>query len=192
MTRFGWLVFLVVLVGISGSIGGWYLIVRNHPPVAAPQAVATTTPQEDLSSSSIYTNGVYGFSIVYPAKDAIAETFAPWRAGAVASGTPLVAFTGSDGSIRVGASKAVKEIQACAKPGPAETALAAVRLGTTTFKAFMHDAVGTDNQERITSYRAIHEKSCVAIESFQPLINGSVATSTGIADIIQSFSFARP
>lgn len=192
MTRFGWIVLLITLLVIGGIIGGWYLIMRYHPPVPMQQSEATTTPQQDLSSSSIYTNGVYGFSAIYPAKDAVAETFSPWREDAVATGTPLVMFTDADGTVRIGASTNAKEVKACTKVGPAETALADLQLGSTTFKAFTRDDMGTDNQRRITSYRAIHEKACIAIETFLPLQNGAVASSTSIEGIVQGFSFARP
>lgn len=193
MTRFGWLVFVIVLLVIAGIIGGWYLVMKYHPPVPAPVAVmATTTAEKDLSSSSIYTNGTYGFSVVYPAKDTVTETFTPWRSGAVATGTPLVAFADSDGTVRISASTNSKEVKACMKPGPAETALADLSLGSTTFNAFTHDDVGTDNEQRIMSYRAIHEKACISIETIRPITNGTLATSTSIDGIIQSFSFARP
>jgi hypothetical protein len=193
MTRFGWLALSIALLVIASIIGGWYLIMRYHAPVAEVQNVATTTtPEQDLSSSSIYTNGVYGFSVIYPAKDTLAETFSLWRAGAVATGTPLVSLADADGIIRIGASTNAKEVAACTKIGPAETALPDLRLGSTTFKAFTRDNMGTDNQQRITSYRATHEHACIAIEEFQPLVNGSVASSTNLAGMIQSFSFARP
>ncbi|MDB5265820.1 MAG: hypothetical protein JWM39_533 [Parcubacteria group bacterium] len=193
MTRFGWLVFIIVLLVIAGIIGGWYLIMRYHPPVAAvPSSTVSTSTQPDLSSSSIYTNGVYGFSLVYPAADTVAQTFAPWREGAIATGTPLVALVDIDGSVRVGASTSTKEVKACTKVGPAESTLADMNLGSTTFKAFTRDDMGTDNQQRITSYRSVHDGACVAIESFQTLQGGAVASSTSITNIVHSFSFARP
>ncbi|MDB5237447.1 MAG: hypothetical protein JWL88_549 [Parcubacteria group bacterium] len=192
MTRFGWLVLIIVLLVISGIISGWYLIMRYHAPIAVQGTAATSTPEMDLSQSSIYTNGVYGFSLIYPAKDAVADTFSPWRSGATATGTPIVVITDPDGTLRIGASTSAKEVKACAKADPAETSLADLQLGSTTFKAFVRDNMGTDNQQRITSYRAIHEKSCVAIETLQAIQNGSVATSTRLAGMIQGFSFARP
>lgn len=193
MTRFGWLVLLAVLLVLGGIIGGWYLLMKYRPPQAAPQEAATTTPETDLSASSIYTNGIYGFSFIYPEKDAIADTFAPWRAGAVATGTALVQVIDADGTIRIGASQNAKETKACVKSGSAENAIPDLRLGSTTFKGFTHDSIGTDNQQRITSYRAIHEKACVAIEVSQPIAaDSSVASSTRLSGIIQSFSFARP
>ena len=193
MTRFGWLVLITVLLVLTVIIGGWYLIMRYHPPAALVQSMATTTPQEqDLSGSSIYANGVYGFSLIYPAKDAVAETFASWRSGAVATGTPLVSVTDADGVLRIGASANAKELKACVKAGPAESVLADMKLGSTTFKAFTRDDVGTDRQQRITSYRAIHENACVAIETFQPLQGDTVATSSSLSGTLASFSFARP
>lgn len=192
MTRLGWLVFILMLFIIAGIIGGWYLVMRYHPPVTAIAPIATSTPQEDLSSSSIYTNGTYGFSLVYPADDTVSNTFSEWRDGAIATGTPLVAIADADGMVRVAASSNAKEVKACTKVEPAETALATLQLGSTTFSAFTRDDMGTDNQQRITSYRVIHDKSCIAIESFQPLVNGTVASSTRLANIVRSFSFARP
>jgi hypothetical protein len=192
MTRFGWIVLGVVLVVIAGAIGGWFLISAQLTKPAAPVSEATTTPQADLSSSSIYTNGTVGFSIVYPGADVVRETFSPWRANAVATGTPVVSITDSSGVVRVGVSHDAKELKACVKASASETIQADMRLGSTTFKAFVHDQLGTDNENRITSYRAIHENSCVALETMQPLTGGKVATSTALSDIASSFSFARP
>lgn len=191
MTRFGWMVVGIVLVVIACIIGGWYLV-STYYVQPAPALQATTTPQTDLSSSSIYTNGGYGFSLIYPAADAIAETFAPWRTGATATGTPIVSVTDAEGMLRIGASESAKEINACTKTAPAEETLADMRLGSTTFKAFMHDEVGTDNELRVTSYRVIHENACIAIESFQPLQNGQAVQSPRLSQMLQSFMFARP
>lgn len=191
MTRFGWLVAGIAVLGIIAVVAGWYFV-STYRTLPTPAPEATSTPQADLSSSSIYTNGSYGFSLVYPASDPIVETFAPWRSGAVATGTPLIMVTDQDGTVRIGASADAKELKACIKAGPAETALADMRLGSTTFQAFTRDEVGTENQARVTSYRAVHEDSCIAIESFQPLEGDTVAPSERLSQMIQSFTFARP
>jgi len=193
MTRFGWLVVLIVLLMLAGIIGGWYLIMRYHPPQAITTPVATSTPAEQkLLTSSIYTNGVYGFSVIYPESDTTSADFTPWRTGAIATGTPIVQFTDTDGLFRIGASNNAKEVKACTKAGPAETTLPNLQLGSTTFKGFTHDAVGTDRPQRITSYRTIHEKACVALETILPIAaDGSVASSTAINGMLQGFSFAR-
>ncbi|KND50829.1 MAG: hypothetical protein AB202_00285 [Parcubacteria bacterium C7867-007] len=191
MTRFGWMVLGLVLLGIALIAAGWYLV-RNYATQQSPAPIATSTPQTDLTESSIYTNGTYGFSIIYPASDSISESFTPWRAGAVASGTPLVSITDIEGVVRVGASSDPKAIDSCIKTGQAEKVLADMALGSSTFKVFTRDEVGTENERRITSYRTIHEKACVAIELFQPLMEGVPATSTRLNDMLLSFSFARP
>lgn len=191
MTRFGWLVVVIVVLGIAALIGGWYFV-STYRTLPEPATEATSTPQTDLSSSSIYTNGEYGFSLVYPASDPIAETFDSWRTGATATGTPILMVTDQDGSLRIGASADPKELKACTKAGPAETVLADMRLGSTTFQAFTRDEVGTDNETRITSYRVVHEDACVALESFQPLQGDTVASSERLGQMIQSFTFARP
>lgn len=190
MTRFGWLVLGIVFLVIASAIGGWFLIsTKFSVPTPAPLATSTTP---DLSGSSIYTNGEFGFAVVYPATDTITETFSPWRVNAIATGTPLLAVTESGGIVRIGASANAKELKTCITVGSSEKTLPDMRLGSTTFKVFVHDQLGTENQTRITSYRTMHEGSCMAIELFQPMANGTVATSTSLMAIITSFSFARP
>ncbi|KND49518.1 MAG: hypothetical protein AB203_00355 [Parcubacteria bacterium C7867-008] len=190
MTRFGWLVLGLILLFIAGIGAGWYLVSR-YDAAEKPTPMATSTPGTDLSSSSIYTNGTYGFSIVYPAADQLTEMFTPWRSGAMASGTPLVAIADPEGMIRIGANADAKAIDACTKPGQAEKVQATMALGSTTFSTFTHDEVGTDNERRVTSYRAVHEKACVAIEIFQPITDGLPTPSTALMEIVNSFSFAR-
>lgn len=191
MTRFGWMVLVSVLLVIAGAIGVWFVISTQFvKPVPSPEA--TSTPQTDLSDRSIYTNGEYGFSVIYPGSDAVAETFTPWRSGTTATGTPLLSITDPEGSIRIGASSDAKEVKACEKAGPAEKLGTDMHVGSTTLKAFTHDQLGTEKEIRITSYRAVHENACIALETFQPLTNGIVATSTRISEIVSSFSFARP
>lgn len=191
MTRFGWMVLLGIVLVIAASIGVWY-VVSTQFVKPAPSPEATSTPQADLSDRSIYTNGEYGFSVVYSGSDTVAETFSPWRASGTATGTPLLSITDPDGSVRIGASKDAKEVKVCEKAGPAEQAGTDLIVGSTTLKAFVHDQLGTENETRITSYRTVHEGACVALETFQPLTDGAVAGGARISEIVSSFSFARP
>jgi hypothetical protein len=190
MTRFGWLVLGVVIIVLLIT-AGVVVFIRSQPVVPSPIALATTTPP-DISTQSIYTNGEAGFSIMYPSADVVSDSFSPWRAGAVATGTPLLVVTDPQGIIRIGESKDAKELKACGKMSPSETTGADIRIGSTTFKAFVHDDLGTDNQRRVTSYRTTHGGQCVAMESIQPLVNGTADMSTSLTSIISSFSFARP
>ena len=187
MTRFGWVVTLIMLLVVAGIIGGWYAL-SMRTPIAVP-TVATSTPPIDLSARSIYTNGEYGFSIIYPANDPIAETFTPWRLGGTATGTPILSIIDTEGTVRIGASTASKEVTACIKAGPAEEVMPDMQLASTTFKVFTRDLVGTDDPMRVVSYRAVHEGACVALEVTRPV---GASASLRLAEIVQSFSFARP
>ena len=165
-----------------------------------PVAVQPARPS-NLTGLSIYTNGEYGFSVFYPGKDLLTEGLSDaaalpdgWRLGASATGTPILSIIDSnDGAplalVRVGISSNKQEVKNCLKAGPGEEKAADAHLGGTLFKTFSFDRTGTDNELLVQSYRAVHDGSCVAIESFH---SPQVASSTDLDGIVQSFSFARP
>lgn len=181
------LALVVLLVAIAGGVV-WYLMstskaVLNTPPV--PVAGTDVAPGQ-----AIYTNGRYGFSVVYPETAVVDYAFSPqyhlgstWRANALvnATGTPIVAFvtyqTESDNSypryfvaqVRIGASSDPKELAACEKrtADQGETALPDVSLNGTPFKAFAFENAGMMQYVRGVSYRALLNGSCIAIEKIQ-------------------------
>lgn len=196
MTRFGWTMVLGALLLIGAAFAAvWYSGHRPHAP-AASGTMASTTPL-DPSTLSIYTNGQYGFTFFYPAADAVTDAFsasssnAAWRTNALATGTPVAMVTDPAGQVRIGASAQAKEKKACTQRAPAEYPYLPVTLGSTTFAAFMFDRIGTDNEQRIISYRAIHDGSCIAIELIAPLAKGAT-TSPALTGILHSFHFVRP
>ena len=198
MTRFGWAVVLgiIALCVIAGGVFMW----RNVDKWAAPPpaAVATTTPVVDPSELAIYTSGEYGFSFFYPANATVTDAYSkaagqplPWRNQAVGTGTPIVRIKAGGGEIRVGASTDKDELDACRIASPAEDAQKDMTVGSTTWSTFTFDKLGTDDEERITSYRTLHDKRCYAVEIFQPLSETATSTGYTINDTITSFSFAQ-
>lgn len=168
---------------------------RAAPP---PAAEATSTPVMDPSELAIYTSGEYGFSFFYPANATVTDAYSktegkplPWRSQAVGTGTPIVRIMADIGEVRVGVSSDPDELENCMSASPAEDAQDSVIVGSTTWKTFLFQKLGTDDEERITSYRTLHNKKCYAVEIFKPL--SATATSSGytVNDTITSFSFAQ-
>jgi hypothetical protein len=182
MTRLGWLVFGTFILLLAGVTSFFFF---QPPP--APVPVVEETPTENLEGQSIYASGEYGFTVRYPAKAKIEETFSTfyhlgsyWRANALpqATGTPLLAVisyeTKSENSfpryfnalVRIGVSDDVAEIKNCEKvtPDQGETALADVVLNGTTWKAFSFQNAGMQQYVKGISYRVIHDGKCFALE----------------------------
>lgn len=186
-------------------LGGSALYLRAKPAPAATAIATTTTPAVDYAASSIYTSGLYGFSFVYPGTYNVSDTYTAirglsdgWRVNALASGTPIVEVMHTTdagvAAVRVGASNLPKAVTACKKVGPGETLGAPATMGSTTFAVFSYTYAGTDQQVAVTSYRAVHEGYCVALETLESLPDHGQATasSSDLAAIVSSFSFARP
>lgn len=199
MTRFGWIVVLGVLALLVVVLGGvMWLQVRTASDEGEASTLATSTPVTDPSNFSIYTNGEYGFSFLYPSGALLADAFSSttnagtaWRTNAVAQGTPIVRVDTGTLEVRIGLSTAPRELAGCLTAGAAEQAHGSITVGSTTWKEFIFEKLGTDNERNVTSYRTLHDKSCFALEIFEPI--GGEASSTGYAgkDAITSFNFAR-
>lgn len=194
MTRFGWLVlsgFVIAALGIALLIWGF---ARQSAPLSPAE---NQTPVVDYSTLNIHANGEYGFSIQYPAsaqvQDAIpADDERPWRANAVAPGTLIVRFMTAGGEVRVGASSDPKALEACKEPGPSEEAGEQVTFGEETWNLFSFDELGTDDERRVTSYRALHDGRCFAVEAFKPYaVAAEIAPTEDVEFIARSFTFAR-
>ncbi len=184
MTRFGSILFLVLLVLIGGGVAA-YLVLTSKHAAPAPTDTASTTPI--AVGDAIYTNGTFGFVIQYPESAPVDNDFTSyyhlpsyWRANALpnATGTPVVSFTvyntKSENSfpryfaaiIRVGVSTDKQEIAQCLKatPNQGETALPDVTLNGTVWKAFSFESAGMQQYVRGVSYRTMHEGRCIALE----------------------------
>lgn len=178
---------IVLLAAIAGGVV-WYLMSTSSAVIHTPPVSVTGT--DIAPGQAIYTNGRYGFSVVYPETAAVEYTFSPhyhlgstWRANALpnATGTPIVAFvtyqTTSETSypryfvaqVRIGASSDPKEVAACETrtADQGETALPDVSLHGTIFKAFAFESAGMMQYARGVSYRALLNGSCLAIEKIQ-------------------------
>ncbi|MDB5264679.1 MAG: hypothetical protein JWN64_250 [Parcubacteria group bacterium] len=181
-----WIVVVLVLAGLVW--GFWFLRTPQADREADIPSAAIPMPTEQ---SNIYTNGEYGFSLVYPQGAKVENTFTAfyhlpptWRANPVsidATGTPIAAVIGyqtaSEDSypryfvamVRIGASKDPGEVASCEKvtPDRGETALPDVTLNGTVFKAFSFQEAAMMQYSRGVSYRAVHEGACVAVEKIQ-------------------------
>lgn len=145
-----------------------------------------------------------------------------WRVNALpdVAGTPILALvtfaTESENSypryytaqVRIGASSDPREVERCTQPAPeqGETQLADVTLGDTTFSVFSFQSAGMMQYAKGESYRTVHQGLCYAIERIaagssyredppspedipEEVLEAEYAK---LADIIRSFSFARP
>lgn len=199
MTRLGWLVAgtLVLICACIAALFVWHQ--HATKPVAVLQTEATSTPAVDPSELAIYTSGVYGFSFFYPANGTVSDSFTatttsnlPWRQGATGAGTSIVRISTSAGEVRVGVSSAAAEVGACLKAGPAEKALGTRTVGSTTWNHFSFQKIGTDNEQSVDSYRAVHASQCFALETLMPLASGATSSpSFSLADAVESFTFAH-
>jgi hypothetical protein len=202
------------------GFASWRTRIAEESPV--PENQKTPELPGDVGSFSIYTNGTYGFALMYPNDAVLTEAFdGPWRTNALpgAGGTPILRVgtyhTESSTSyprfftteVRVSISDDPQEIAGCEKASAdyGETAEADVLLGESTFKAFRFGDAGMMRYQSGVSYRKIHEGVCFAIEKIR---SGSTyreeATASDIREetleaeyreldaIVSSFSFARP
>lgn len=185
MTRTTFILFLIAIIAIAGG-SVWYLVSTSR--AALDQPAPTGTPAEEVNEgSAIYTNGTYGFSLVYPSDAAVSYEFDPsyhlgtaWRANARAEspGTSIVSIVPysveSDPAypryfnamVRVGASIDPDDVAACEKAGKdtGEEALADVTINGHTWKAFSFQDAGMMQYASGVSYRTVHEGACIALE----------------------------
>ena len=187
MNRTTFAIFLILILGIAGSVV-WYLVDTRQASLERPgQEMPAPTLNE---GSAIYTNGVYGFTLLYPESADVEYEFSStyhlgttWRANALPEsvGAPIVAIipysVESDVSyprsfaamVRIGASEDPKELAACLAPteSQGETELPSVTIGGTPFKAFSFENAGMMQYVRGVSYRALLDGRCIAIEKIQ-------------------------
>jgi hypothetical protein len=188
---------LTLGVILMGCIA-WFGIHQSKPSGTSQTQTASSTtsgdqsqnsvPQKPLTGLSIYTNGTYGFSLVYPATTTASTTFsatyhlpATWQAGDLGQnpGTPLIQLLGyhtmSDNSfpryfeaeVRVGASTDHAALAACLNASSGETKMADTSINGVTWKTFSFQSVGMMQYVKGSSYRTIHEKSCFALEQLE-------------------------
>ncbi len=169
----------------------WYGLREHQPRPATATTTATSTDtanEPSLAGLSIYTNGQYGFSFVYPGTDKTETEFdmqyhlpATWRVNALAdgSGTPVIAVIGystkSDSSypryfeteVRVGVSADPKEVAACEKVSDGETARPDTIINKVAWKTFALQQAGMSQYMSGASYRKVHNNVCYALEQIQ-------------------------
>ena len=157
---------------------------------------SATSEAVDPATLSIYTNGEYGFSFFYPATAKAEDAFTgeppfPWRTHASATGTPIVIIRTGGGEARVGVSAQATARFGCLIPSPSEIEAEPLTVGETTWRVFTFDALGTDDERRVTSYRTLHGDTCFAVETFEPLVSSPLPPTESPSFIIRNFTFAR-
>ncbi len=202
MTRFGWMLALslLVLCILSGTFLAWHSLNASRAG-SAPAAEAETprsTPLVDPSALSIFTSGEYGFSFFYPAGAEVVDTFStttgtayPWRVQAVGTGTPVVRIKAPYGTLQVGVSTDPEAREACTEAAPAEEALGPFTAGDTEWQAFSFTKLGTDNEQKVTSYRTLRDGTCITFEVATPYPEAAPRPGYSVSDSISSFTFAN-
>lgn len=202
MTRFGWTLALslLILCILCGTFLAWHSLNASRAETA-PVATAETpraTPLVDPSALSIFTSGEYGFSFFYPAGAEVLDTFSTssdaahaWRVHAVGTGTPVVRIDAAGGMLQVGVSADAEALEACTEAAPAEEPLGPFTIGSIEWQAFSFTKLGTDNEQKVTSYRTLHGDTCIAFEVFTPYPETPLPAGYSISDSITSFTFAN-
>ncbi len=176
------------LILIVTLLAAWVLW-RGRTAELPEEPLAPQAPGE-LGTFSIYTNGEYGFSVMYPESAVLDEEFdtkyflpANWRYNALPTGEgePVLALVtyaieSQDSyprhfvtQVRIGASTDPAELVRCEQRATeqGEGELPDVTLNGTTYKAFSFQDAGMMQYVRGISYRTVHEGACVAIEKIQ-------------------------
>jgi hypothetical protein len=206
MTRFGWAVLLILVLGGVG-IGTAAYLYHNRTPTSSTSttSAATSSPQapRDLSGLSLYTSGEFGFSFAYPAQAQVEDAYTrastsqpvPWRVHAQGAGVPIVRVSVPGSEVRIGVSTSTPELASCARTALSESEEAPLVNASTTWRRFDSEKIGTDDEWRVQSYRTILDSRCYAVELFSPLsaaaspASNESATSS-LSEIITSFTFA--
>lgn len=167
-----------ILIGLVIWWGLSHQVVTEREDSSVPESLPDITAGE-----SVFMSGEHGFFVVYPGSAIVEETLhsayripALWRMGAIATGTPVVTLityqTSSDHSypryytaaVRIGVSSDPSEVAACERVGNGEEALADVKLGPDTFKAFSFSDAAMMQYLRGTSFRTLRDGKCYAVE----------------------------
>lgn len=179
--------YAVIGIGVLIVLGFvWYGLA--HKSVEESNSGDTKTTFVPVSEgSAIYTNGEFGFLLLYPENALVEEKSvssyhlpASWRDGASGetTGKSLVSIitytTTSDHSypryytsaVRIGVSSDSAEVSRCevADTSLGETALPDVLLGEATFKVFSFQNAGMMQYVKGESYRRVEHGTCYAIE----------------------------
>lgn len=180
-------IWIIAVLAIAGALILWFILTpAGSDTSTSGSSMPTTTPS--LAGSAIYTNGEYGFTLIYPETAKLEEYFSTeqrltsdWRVNAISTGTPILALIGygtvSERSyprhyyaiVRVGASTDPKELAACEKPTPNrnETELPDAVINGATWKAFSFGDAAMMQYVKGVSYRVLHEGTCLAVEQIQ-------------------------
>ncbi|MEK7511009.1 MAG: hypothetical protein AAB582_02140 [Patescibacteria group bacterium] len=209
-------IWIIAVLLISGIALAWLIAQTPAPAAPVVEPVATTTP--DLVGQSIYTNGEYGFAMVYPASAAVEDLPRAWRANAPleSKGTPIVTITTYTvpdeqvvtralTSVSIGASTDPVDMSTCERitPDRGETQRADETFGGATWKVFAYQEADMQLSVQGVSYRTLRDGTCYALETYRLLkgykeegINVDEVTRIDaeyakLDEIVKSFSFAR-
>ncbi|HWH07098.1 MAG TPA: hypothetical protein VNU47_01050 [Candidatus Paceibacterota bacterium] len=163
----------------------WWFGFREEKQDVVPQV----PPPEITEGISIYTNGEHGILLTYPNGAIVSEMFdAPnlpqtWRMHALpdAAGAPIVSITTYQTQneqsyprhyrtlVRIGSSSDPREVAACEQPRAeqGETILSDKVIGDRTFKVFSFGDAAMMQYVSGTSYRAVRNDTCIAIEAIR-------------------------
>lgn len=199
---------LLILIVIA--IAWWFVSHATHAPSMPAASTASSTP--DLSGLAIYTNGEYGFSLVYPESAIIENSFksyyhlpSTWRVNAEATGTPIVAVASYrimndhsypryfDTEVRVGVSSDPRELKQCLIASNGESAAPDTKIGNTTFKTVAFQQAGMMQYAKGVSYRTIYKGKCYAIEKIAAgsSYRDDPASSADIPDTMLDTNYAN-
>ena len=181
---------LIILTAIAmiaiGAGAAWYLVSTHEGAKQAAEAMPQA-PRDPAEGDAIYTNGTYGFSVVYPQAAQVEYGFdagyhlgTSWRANALPDvpGTPLVAFIPYrieqesaypryfNAMVRIGVSSDPDERARCEQAAEAqgEVALGERDINGTAWHAFSFESAGMMQYARGVSYRTLRDDVCVALE----------------------------
>ncbi|MBU2220632.1 hypothetical protein KKD81_01695 [Patescibacteria group bacterium] len=188
MNKASFIVFLILILGIAAGVV-WYLVNTSKATFGQQEPVLVTSPALS-DSKAIYTNGIYGFTVLYPEASTVNYEFSSayllqptWRANADSkdNGKAVVEIvpysTESDHSyprnyavlVRIGASDQKDAVDSCltATKDRGETALSDSTINGTTFKVFSFQNAGMMKYVEGVSYRTLHEGQCIALEKIR-------------------------
>jgi len=193
MTKFGWILSLSVFSVILLVFVGIFLTRENVAPPEEVEKEEVAVP-EDLSMLSIYTNGEYGFSFMYPKAAVLSDAYTQAtttknKSNITTNEITIASLTLGESSVSITQNSTVKEKTSCLKANPSEKMLADTVVGSTTWKTFSFDQLGTENEQRVTSYRAILPDGCFIIKQRQPI--QQLQENLPLNIVISSFTFAN-
>lgn len=189
MDRILFVLFCILILTIGGG-AAWYLITTSTALRTSHHEDGQLPADELHEGVSIYTNGTYGFSLIYPDSAELSHTFEPlqhlgtsWRTAATPeeSGVPVVQFTtfhiqqdhafprSYTTLVRIGVSDQEKAVASClsASESSGETARGTVSLNGQSWESFSIQDAGMMQYLEGVSYRTLHEGRCIAVEKLR-------------------------